>query len=569
MKENKNKSVLVVFGDKLPKKSRKWFGKFSKVIYSQDLEKLTNPGNIQEANRLVQELSRLTLPDGQRIAKLANWHGYELWWLHYGGFLNEFCLPYTQYRDLLAILCGFENVYLYQPPCAVFFRYYLRAHGRSCFIIKRFKLRSIVPFPFGVLVQLLISAVSFPWLLIRRYGLMVWASDKISPPYNFEFRNKSVFKELREKKIPFLVLMRSIEPWHRVIINALKRKRPVVYSSAIIETLHFLARPFNKFSVSFSSSDPKARFWFSAAVHYFRDLRGSIWSISLMNVLLRVLGVKSAITGAGCERTFHEILGCKMAGIKTVAIQHAATPRHAFISDFMPYFDGQNRLSVDRYGLWSLWWKEYYLKYSRAYGADQLFVSGPGNPVENEAIKPVIHSQGKLRVLFVAEQLAAPGEVMPYLEKVLAAADFAVSFKFRPYRDGFEEWLKKNRPEILEKAVIFRGNPQTAAAQNDVVVGSHSSAVLEGLLQAKPIVFFWTQKWGDYFGLLETDKDGHFFAQDPEELVQYIRQSNNMPKAVIGKLREQFFGELGQDGGKWVVNTALEYLNQKKKNGNK
>lgn len=561
MTKTENKSVLVIFGGNLPQKNQKWYQQFSKIIYPEELNKFISPGSIQEANKLVDGLSQITVSDGKKISKIVNWRGYELWWVHYGSLMSLFCLPYTQYRALLSYLKDFDSVYLYQAPFVQLFRYFLSAYGRECFVVKSFGLRKLMPLPFGVFLQLLISIISLPWLKIKKPKLMVWTSDKISPPYNFEYRNKSVFKELIERKIYFAPFMRSIESWPKFLENAWRRKRAVIYSSAIIELLYFFSRFFGRFKISFSSPDPEKRFQFLIATHYLRNVKGTIWSISAMKRLIQWLGIKAAYVNDGCDRTFHELLGCKLAGIKTVGIQHAATSRYAYIPDFMPGFEGDLPLSVDRYGLWSEWWLDYYLKYSRAYRKDQLFVSGPCNPVEKESVgENSFQSDGIFRVLFVSEQLADPSEIIPYLSKLLETKEFAVSLKFRPYRDGFEKWLEKNRPDILEKVGIFRGTPQQAAVASDVVVGSHSSAVLEGLLQSKPIVFFWTNKWGDYFDLKDMGKEGKFFALNPEELVDYIKESKNMPQDTIKQLQKRFFGDPNRNGGKWVVDQALELV---------
>jgi len=585
MKEIKKGSVLVIFGQNLPKKSKKWWQQLEKVIGSKSLEEkirdrgvdfiaiesLTNPGSIQEAHRLVNELPNLTLTDGRKISKLVNWKGYELWWMHYNGLMWQFCIPYTQYSDLLLYLKDFNKVFLYQTSWPLLFQYFLRAYNRQCIVIKQFKLRNLLPLPFGIFLQLLLSAGFLLWLKInRKPRLMVWTSDKIAPPYNFEFRSKSMYKELIERRIPFVTFIRSLEPWPRVLKNVWQRKRVVVYSTAIIDILYLISRPFNLSSLSFSEPNPERRFWFLVASHHLGNLRGTILSIRAMKWLLQWIGVKAAIISAGCDRTFHEVLGCKLAGIKTVGIQHAVIPKYAFVSDFMSSFDGERPLSVDRYGLWSDWWKEYYLKYSRAYKPEQLYVSGPSNPMEKETVDTA-HSRekGPLKVLFISEQLAAPSEIMPYLLKLLETEDFTLSIKFRPYQDGFEKWLKKHQPEILKKVQVFRDTPQQAAAQSDVVVGSHSSAVLEALLQLKPIVFFWTNKWGDYFDIKILDKESRFFANNPEELVDYIRKSRNMPKQVLRQLQERFFGNPHQNGGKWVVEQAIKYLNEYKKDGTK
>jgi len=589
MKEIKKGSVLVIFGQNLPRKSKKWWQQFEKVIGPEILEEkirnrgvdfiaiesLTSPGSIQEAHRLVSELPHLTQADGRRISKLVNWQGYELWWMHFDDLMYQFCLPYTQYRTLLLYLKDFNKIYLYQVIYSSLFQYFLNAHNRPYVIFGKFRLRNLLPLPFGVFVQLVLSLGFLLWLKITKPRLMVWTSDKFDHPHDYDFRMKFVYEELRKRKIHFVEFIRSLESWPVVLRHAWRRKRPVVYSAAIINILHFLAshlggnknKELDDLSLS-SAANPEEHFWFMVVTHYLHNIKGTVWSIRTMEFILRWTGVRVAYVSAGCNRTFHEVLGCKLLGIKTVGIQHAAIPKYAFIADFMPGFDGKLPLSVDGYGLWSNWWKEYYLSHSRAYRPEQLYVSGPARPLEKNTVvtQPIVLKNRPLKVLFVSEQLADPSEVMPYLLKLLEIKDFILSLKARPYRDGFEEWLKANRPEILKKVRVFR-DTQQAISQSDVVVGSHSTVVLEALLQLKPLVFFWTNKWGDYFDIKSSGTKGRYFANNPEELVDYIRKSSEIPKEVLKQLQEQFFGDPHQNGGKWVVEQAMKYLNEYKKDG--
>lgn len=579
-----NKLALVFFGQGLPRKSQKWWRQFDKIIAPKsleeeirnrggnfiDIESLTSPGSIQQANVLVNKLPYVTLADGRRVSKLVNWQGFELWWIHFDDLYDTFCLPYTQYHELLEYLKNFDKIYFYQPPYLHLFRYFLKAHNRQCVILSKFRPRNLLPIPFGIFIQVIFSSIFLLWLRITNPKLMVWTGDKFEPPNDYDHRMKSTYEELRKKEVSFVEFIRSLESWSTVLRHAWLRKRPVIYSGVIIDVVHFLTHRFSHFPISFSVSSPEGHFWFLVAAHYLHNIKGTIWSILAMKFILRWIGVKVAIICTGSGRTFHEVLGCKLAGIKTLGIQDAALSRYIFVSNFMSGFDGGRPLSVGKYGLWSERWREYYLKYSQAYKPEQLYVSGPSSAVEKEIVETASFKEsGTLKVVFISEQLAAPQEVMPYLLKLLETKDLALYIKFRPYRDGFEEWLRKHQPDILKKVGIFRGSPQQAAAQSDVVVGSHSSAVLEALLQLKPIVFFWTNKWGDYFGVKDLDKEGQFFASNPEELVEYIRKSGQMSQDILKQLQERFFGDPSQNGGKWVVEQAIKYLNEYKKNGTK
>ncbi|MFH1423806.1 MAG: hypothetical protein ABIG29_02525 [Candidatus Nealsonbacteria bacterium] len=560
------KSVLVIFGENVPSKPKKWFRQFDEIIGPKELQNFISPGSIQQAYELSNKLSRLTLPDGSRLSKLINLQGYELWWMHYESIHYKFCLPYTQYRKLLLYLKDFEKVSLFRAPCPHLFQYFLKAHNRRCTVINRFRFRNLLPVPPGVFIQCLLSLGFLLWLKITRPGLMVRTSDKFDPPHDFDYRQKFIYEELRKRGIPFVEFIRSLESSKTVLEHAWQRKRPVVYSTAIIQFINSFANCFGHYAPSFSGTDPEDRFWFLVATHYLRNLKGTVWSIKAMKFILQWIGVKVAITTAGCNRTFYEVLGCKLAGIKTVGIQHGAIPRYYFVSDFMPEFDGKKPLSLDKYGLWSDWWQDYYLKYGRAFKPEQLGVSGHMRPLEKENVEEVVPGDsafgGPLKILFISEQLADPKEIMPYLSALLPIKDFVLSLKIRPQRDGFEDWLKKNEPGVLERVKILRGDIRQAISQSDVIVGSHSTAVLEAMAQLKPFIFFRTAKWGDYFDIKTLDSQGRFFAEDPRDLINKVRKSIDVPKEDLRKLQEMFFGNPYQNGSKWVVERAIEFLEQ-------
>ena len=582
MKEINVRSALVIFGQDLPKKKKSWWRQFNKIIAPKnlqekiqskgvdfvDIESLIGYGSIQEANRLVNELPRLILANGRPISKLIIWQGYELWWMHYNDLMHKFCLPYTQYHGLLQYLKDFNKVCLYQAPWPHLFRYFLKANNCRCNFLNRLRLGNLLPISCGTLIQFFLSAGFLLWLKIIRPPIMIRTSDKFNPPHDFDFRQRIFYEELRKKNLPFVEFIRSMESWLVVLKHAWRRKRPVVYSTAIIDVVHFFARYFgrNKKKESddlllSSGNSPEKRFQFLIAAHYFNNLKGTIWSIRLMKFILQWIGVKSAIITAGDSRSFHEILGCKIAEIKTIGVQHSATPRHYFVSDFMPEFDGEKSISLDIYGLWSNWWKEYYLTYSRVFKAEQLFVSGPIRPLEKEIISTDsrVAKNGPLKVLFISEQLADPKEIMPYLLALLAVKDFAVSLKIRPQHDGFMNWLENNDSNILEEVRVLGGDIHKAISESDVVVGSHSTAVLETLWQLKPPVFFKTERWGDYFEIKAFDVSGRFFAENPQELINCLRKITDVPKEDLKQLQERFFGDPNKNGGRWVVEQALEF----------
>ncbi len=595
MIKTENQSVLVVFGDHLPQKSKTWWQQFNEVIGPQnlkgkiqdkeivfiDIEGLIDSDKILDGFQLADKLSRITLPDGRRLSKLINYQGYELWWMGYDGLMQTLCLPYIQYRRLLTHLKDFNNIYLYQPPFHYLFQYFLKAHNCKCIILNplkgfRSRLRKLFPIPLGVFIQVILSLISLLWLKFTRPKLMLYTGDFFDPSHDYDFRMRLIYEELRKKKIPFVEFIRSLEPTPTVLAHAWQRKRPVIYSAAIVELIQyltqFLENIFGKRKEVLidlpAGLDPEEHFWLLVATHYLRNITGTIWSLRLMKFILRWIGIKAAIIIRGSSRTFHEVLACKLSNIKTVGIQHGATVWYNS-SDFMPSFDGKLPLSVDRYGLWSNYWREYFLSHGRAYRPEQLYISGHMRPLERKMVEVTPRSgsatsEGPAKVLFISEELAISSEVMPYLLALVEVKDFSVYLKFRPYRDCFEEWLKKNRPdalrELLKKVKVFRGNIHEAIAQSDVIVGTYSTSVLEALLQLKPFIFFQTDKWGDFFEIKPLDHQNRFFAENPKELIEKIKNSINIPKEDLRKLQEKFFGDPYRNGSKWVVDQAEDFI---------
>ncbi len=577
MDKKLNACVLVVFTPSLPKGTEAWWRQFGAVIAPRalkeeitnrkldfvDLESLMLPGSVYDASDLVRKLSLATDATGRRVSKLVNFNGFELWWIHYNDLMHKFCLPYTQYHVLLKHLLSYRRAYLYQPPFPALFRLFLDAHKFRYDMADKFS--STFP-ALGVWCQAALSFVFLPWLMVRRARLLLWTSDQFDKQTDYDFRMAYIYKELRGRGIRFVEFIRSLEPTRTLLLHALVRKRPVFYSHAVTGVVHFLSHAIfgqRSFGIPQKLSDEE-RFWFSVATYYLGNVRGSEMSIVFLKLVLRLIGVRAAIIDASSSRTLHEIIACKLLGIPVVGIQHGGSLRQYNVSDYMPEFDGEKSLGVDRYGVWSKWWMEYHLKHSAIYNQDTLHVAGPMHPLDRRLVAQVRNEKtGKIKVLFVSEELAAPNEVIPYLEGLLEDGEVLVYVKFRYYKDGFEEWLAGNRPDLLSRLAqenILRGSMDEAIALTDIAVGCRSNGVIEALLQLKPFVYFQTEKWKDYFELKSFDSPYRFFAEDVPDLLALVRVNREVPKEVLEELRGRFFGAVGHNGSKWAVDEAEKFL---------
>lgn len=536
-----------------------------------ELNTLIDPGSIYEASAFLEELSYLRLLNGSRLSKSFMYKGYELWWIHYTSLFLYFCLPYTQYRRLLERLKSFQNISFYRPPYKSLFLCYLRAHERKIVTLRERGFKSPSLLPLGVLLQILITFLSIPILLVRKRRILVFTGDKFEKSKDYDFRMRFIYEELRSKKFPFVEFIRSLESWKTVLSHAITRKRPLIYSEAITFIGRFMSvisggrlsdrRRFGS-HVFASVTDPEERFKLFVGTQYLLGVHDDVWAIQIMKWILRGIGVRAALIPAAMDRNFHTVFGCKLNVIPTIGILHGVASRSYNVYDFLPGFDGAKMLSVDKYGLWSEWWKEYYMKNSKAYLPEQLYVSGPMRPLEALKERDDVTKQQSVipRVLFIAEQTIVPSEVMPYLKTLLEQKNMMLTIKFRPYRDGFEEWLLQNEPDILEQehVRIVKEGMQEAIQDADIVVGCHSTGVLEALLQLKTPIFLRSKKWGDYYSMTESEKTRCFFAENPKELIEKIISARNLPRNLLIELREQYFGDSHKNGSTWAVDQVVE-----------
>ena len=544
------------------------------------IEDHLEPGSVYEGASFCEKLSLVPAQGGKRITSVLTYKGYELWWIYYNMLFLYYGLPFTQYKKLLEFLAAFEHVHLHNPPFERLFRCYLEAHERE-FSITHDMRKSPRALPFGMLLQILLTILFLPFVILLHRPVLLFTGDKFDKGKDYDFRMQYLYEELRKRKIPFVESIRSLEPWRPLLRHAFKRKRPVIYPEAVMFIGRFIStflgnhrrtkRAFRPKSFLEKIPNAQDRFLYLVATEFLLGGYDDIWAIRITKWILRVIGTKAAIVVAANERNFHTVIAAKLNNTPITGILHGFASRYYNVYDFMPTFEGKKTMSVDKYGVWSDWWKEYYLQHGAAYSEDQLVVSGPMRPREKKKTLPdkadPKPSGGKLKVLFISEQLAVPEEVLPYLEALIAEKSLDLYIKFRPYRDGFELWLKENRPDILEcfaEKRILRGAMKDAIAECDIVVGSHSTAVLEALFDAKPIALFATGKWGDFFELKTYDAKTAFYAETPQKFIQNIRNAVRIPKETLFELQERFFGDPYKNGSRWVIEEVERVLEERK-----
>ena len=580
-------AVLVVFGDSLPHLVRRGVStiiapaSLAEEVRDHgrdfvDIDSLVDFGSIYEAAALTERLTQITLPDGRRLTELLTFQGYELWWIHYDALYHRFLFPLTQYRRLLEKLVEFSEVQLYGVPNLPLFRYYLKAHGVRCVNLQRWRARIL--WWKCLLREIFDSLLSFlALILLKGRGAKVLLhpcfGDLLDYPHDYDFRMRRIFEELRARNIAFVETVRSTQPLRGMLRHARIRWRPVIYSSSLVALIYLVGNTLSgrgnlqrKVVQQMADRPPEERFLASVAMHYQRNARNPVAAIRLLGAILRWLDIRVAFVLHPSARSLHELIACKLNNIPTVGIQHGAGKRFYIVSEYMTGYDGARSLGTDVFGCWSEYWYNEYRQYSQVIRPEQLRIAGHLRPVPAELLstREQPHDPDVIRVLHVSDTIVDPREPLPYLRALAADPQFRVTIKARPMiQDQLVAYLRDHAPDVLSQIEVITGDIHQAIAQNDLVVGCYSTAVLEGLLQLKPLVFFNTQRWGDYFEFQAIEAAHNFFAESPEVAPECVRAVLQTPRETLEQLRDYFWGDPTRDGGKWAVD-QIERLLQRK-----
>ena len=208
--------------------------------------------------------------------------------------------------------------------------------------------------------------------------------------------------------------------------------------------------------------------------------------------------------------------------------------------EYINVFNGQNKIGPDIEGVWSEWWKIKYESLSKIYKT--IEVSGPLrkgiNLNENsERIDKI------KKVLWISEPLVEPSEVISYMRYL--KENYNLTIKKRPYtNDKFYNNLITHFPEFKD-VLSNDGDIYKAMQSFDLIIGSHSTGVLEASFLNKPLLFVDTPKWSNFFEV--TDE---FFVKNLDEFENKIQQSTEQN---FEKIKLQYFGRDEDYCVNWLI----------------
>jgi hypothetical protein len=232
--------------------------------------------------------------------------------------------------------------------------------------------------------------------------------------------------------------------------------------------------------------------------------------------------------------------------------------------EFMPEYAGPP-IGTDFFGVWSDWWKEYFLKNAKIYPKGGIEVSGSlkkmafknsfeqSSSLSTQSYQLDIGQTKIINVYIVSENHLPVSELLPYLNQLVKMESTRIAFKIRPFgTDIF--WNALTKHGIYDKTKFTCTNAPTPDCflNADVVIGTHSTAILEALWLNKPILVLNTKKWGDYFDLQNSRVGKKVWVNDPSELIEKIRNlEQNQTSDALKELWINYFSQ--QSGSDWII----------------
>jgi hypothetical protein len=468
-------------------------------------------------------------------------------WALYGLFHRQISIPYFLHRERIAAGGEVEAKLL---PAARFSRLLAGlppAPARKKRVAPFGKARHLV----SLLIPFLFSMASLVWLAVRRRRrTAIWTGDFFDPATRADFRLGKLYDRLDERGLAYVELIRSgTTDFKTLWKNARLRGSPALYYDALVAYLGWLF--------------PKARATSGGRMGlvqeiYAEDLNHIARTVPLFRIIFKAIGVGELVSWEYSERQAGLVHAARGAGIPIIGFMHGAGMESYMAHEFIAEYRGPGPLGPDYFGVWSAWWKDYFDSRSRVYGSIEVSGSlrkGMKAPAPSSAPVPGL-ARPLRKVLWISEPLAEVDDIAPYLSMV--AGRYELGIKKRPSTaDSFYNRLLKARPDF-KGIPVHDGNIFEAIGQYDLVIGSHSTGVIDASVLGKPFVLVGTRKWGDYFEMRGSPDGNLFFAETPEELPSVIARWEGVdPGPALERVRSRFYGDPNADGCAWVVEKIL------------
>lgn len=229
--------------------------------------------------------------------------------------------------------------------------------------------------------------------------------------------------------------------------------------------------------------------------NYLNNFSKNRYQIYLFKLLFKSFKIEQYIIWETSHRQLFSRIAASDCGVNTIGFMHGFAFNSYISYLHLDSYKGNFKFGPDIFIVWSQFWKKYFSKssiYKTIYDWGPLRYNKFSDRVKEK-------SDEKLNVLFISEPLIDVSEMIGYLNFLISnKTKFNLTFKLRNLNCKFYKQLINNYPEY--KSIDITTEPfEKAVEKFDLVIGSHSTAVVESSIFNVPFLAIITSKWGDYF----------------------------------------------------------------------
>ena len=375
-------------------------------------------------------------------------------------------------------------------------------------------------------------------MIKRKPAVVVWTGDYYTRENAGDFRLGNFYKDCKKENLFVIDFINKSESIFKRFSNFYFRKRTVVYYNAIQTYIYSIILLFRKTKIKPVETQ----------LDYFRV------DCSISRLYLKMVNAKVIIAWEFSKRQCGLIGAAKSLNIPVVGAMHGAGMRTYMVHEFIKQPRDEIKVGPDIMGVWSDYWLDYYTKHSNCYSKLEVCCY-QRSPRMVTRKKPRINN---FKILWISEPLAILEELYPYFKVI--NENFDLSIKIRQnIKCSFYSSLTSLYPQTTDLHTET-GSMEESVINYDLVVGTHSTAVIESSLYNIPFLLFQSNKWGNYFDL-NKDEKAVFFVESLSVLNERITfiQNNNVC-AKLEEVKSKFFGRRKVSRLNWLTEKSIEAM---------
>ena len=474
-------------------------------------------------------------------------------WYCYDLFYNQIAHTSIQLDSLLKSIHHFDKIIFIE--CESKYKKYLNLYFHFYKIPHKFTQKKSIIFSQIINFFLQIFLVFFSVLSIIFFYLKndqkvgLWTGDYTDSNGGFDPRLGDLRKKINITIVEF-IRYSSIGPL-TCLKNFLKRKRSVIYYTSFKYFLLFI--PPRKSLVRTTD------FHLFCVSSFLHEIETELKLVKFWQYIFKKIKINNFIVWFFSHRTAGLLWACKKNNINTIGIMHGLTTPYHMGHEYLPSFK-DFPYGPDKFGVWNEFWRSKYQSISKFYPKDSIQISGALRPNKKIILKNIRQKSSVTNVLFISEQSVPPEQIYPFYESIISDNNIKIYLKVRNF--GVDSYFKKfqeERPDLLKKISILNIDLIDAMKLADVVIGSHSTAVLEAALYSIPFIFIYTPMWQDYFemDLLNKKLSPPYptFIHRPTQLknaIKLAKQDSDQSDIFLNEIKTIFFGDQNISGTDWI-----------------